>query len=459
MRDKHATIWSVLSVAPRLRIGVSRNPAGPTKNRSAVFLLWYTNINKSMGNQNKKHVVIIGGGFGGIAAALEMAKKKPHFELTVIDERPYHLIHGNLYELASSPEELQDMLELKSTVAIPFKKIFAHKKIKFIQARVIKVDTEKNEVELEHGKVSYDYLVCSLGAHPNFYSIPGAEERAIPLFSLGDALRIRDKVEFMVQAHKNDMAKDVVRVMIAGGSFSGVEIAGELQGMFDFIAWKNNYPRNKIEVVIVEGAHQLMPGFGNNVSEDIQNRLESFGVRIMTNRMIQRVDDHMAEFTNGEKLDYDVLIWAAGVKAMTLPMSLSTQTDHTDRIEVDEYFRINRSRNIFVIGDQSCHHKADGKPLPGTASQAIDQGKYIAYAIGEFARNKHPHSHVCKDYPMLVPVGGKWAIYKSKNFYLKGYLPYFIRRMVWLFYYADLLGAWNASKMYLRNEEIYSEND
>jgi NADH:ubiquinone reductase (H+-translocating) len=409
--------------------------------------------------RNKKSVVIIGAGFGGIACALELLRLRSGFKITIIDQRDYHLIRGNLYELASAPEELNDLVELKHTVSIPIKQIFAGKSVEFRQAKVINIDTQRQEVELDHGRVPYDYLVSSLGSHPNFYSIPGAEDLAIPLHDLGDALKIRNAIEFAVERHRTDVNKDVIRIMIAGGSVSGIEIAAEFSGMVDFIAWKNNYPREKIETVIIEGAHQLVPGLAANVAKDIQNRLESLGVKVLTGRMIQEVGDSMATFTNGEKMEFDVLIWAAGVKARHLPMTPLPESDHTDRVEVDEYFRIKNLSNVFVVGDQACHHMADGRPLPGTASQAIDQGTYIAGAITKFSANRQPLSHVCKEYPYVIPLGGKWGVIKSKNYYVKGYPAFLVRQWIWIWYYADLLGPWTAARLFLFNREIYSKND
>nr|MDQ3018805.1 FAD-dependent oxidoreductase [bacterium] len=374
----------------------------------------------------QKKVVILGGGFGGIACAKKLDADYPGFEVTLIDQSPYHIIHSNLYEVATAPEELSDLRKLKQTVALAYTKIFTDTRVIVKQGKVISIDAEKQTVELEHGSVLYDYLVAALGARPNYYGIAGADQFSIPLQTAGDALRIRDRIEFAVQAHRLDTQKDVVRIMVAGGGVAGVEVAAELQGMLDFIAWKNNYPRKKIETVVIEGTGQMLPGFETKVAETIANRLEKFGVKILTRRMIAGVESNMVTFSNGERMEHDCLIWTAGVKAVPLPLKKPVLTAKGDRVEVDEYFRVNGHANIFTIGDQSCHHAKDGAPLPGTASQAIDQGVYIAGALSAFAKNKTPATHTCKVFPYIIPLGGKWAIYKSSRMYIKGYLAYFI---------------------------------
>ncbi len=407
----------------------------------------------------QKQVVIMGAGFGGIACARRLAEKHPEFQVTLIDKNSYHAIHSNFYELATAPEEITELRELKNSVALPLSEIFRWTNVKVVQGKVVTVDPHKQEVKLEHGSSPYDYLVSALGAGANFYNIPGAAEFAIPLQSPKDALLIRNKIEFAVEAHRLDAHKDMVRIVVAGGGVAGSEVAAELQGMLDFIAWKNNYPRHKLQTQIVEGAGQLVPGMEPNLARDVQDRLESLGVIISTHTMIKSVDPEFVDFSNGERLQYDCLIWTAGVKAMALPMQPAPQTARGDRVEVDMYFRVNGQKNIFALGDQGCHHDKDGSPVPGTATQAMDHGKYIADAIAQFALNQQPMSHVCKQYPMLIPLGGNWVIFKSSNFYFKGYLGYIIREFVWLRYFAELVGLVAAIKLLWRNEDIYSRND
>lgn len=404
-------------------------------------------------------VVILGGGFGGVACAREFSNKYPQFQVTLIDRSPYHVIHSNLYELASAPEELADLSKLKHTVAIPLQSIFKDTRVRVKQGKVRGIDAEKKMVHLEHGAMPYDYLISSLGAGPNFYGISGAQEYAIPLQSVGDALRIRNQVEFAVQTRRYATQSDVIRLMIAGGGIAGAEVAAELQGMLDFVAWKNGFDRAKIEIVIVEGTVQLLPGFNAKISRAVTQRLKLLGVTILTNLMISNVEDGMVTFSNGEKSAFDCLVWTAGVKALPLPLPQPPLTSRGDRVEVDACFRVMGRQNIFTIGDQGCHHMPNGNPLPGTASQAIDQGRYIAQAIAALDKNVKPRKHECREYPFLIPLGGKWAIFSGKRLYIKGYFGYLIRQMVWLHYYISMLGVADGLRLYNRSSAEFSKND
>ena len=401
----------------------------------------------------------MGAGFAGVACARRFAASHPQFAITLIDKHPYHVIHSNLYEIATAPEEITQLRELKDSVAIPLAQIFRETDVRLVKGTVAGVDKRNQEVRLSGGAIHYDYLVSALGAGANFYNILGAQEFAIPLQTPGDALRIRNKIEFAIEEHRHDMQKDVIRVVVAGGGVAGSEVAAELQGMINFVAWKNNYPRHQIQTQVIEGSGQLVPGMDPRLAREVQERLESLGVIVSTHRMIKAVDQSFVELSNGEKLEYDCLIWTAGVKAESLPMDPVPKVARGDRIEVDEYFRVFDARNIFAIGDQGCHHDEDGMPVPGTATQAIDHGKYVADAIAMFDQNKQPMSHLCKQYPMLIPLGGKWVIFKSKNFYFKGFIGYVIRELAWLRYFAELLGVIDAVRLLISNENIYSRND
>lgn len=406
-----------------------------------------------------KQVIILGGGFAGVACAKAFARDYPDFDVTVIDQSPTHVIHGNLYEVATSPQELFDLKDLKQTVAIPFSKIFHGTKIKFKQGRVTGVDLQNHRINIDSNVINYDYLVSALGSGANFYGIAGVQEHAIPLQSAGDALRIRDKIEFAVQSNRVNVQKDVVRIVVAGGGVAGIEIAAELQGMLDFVAWKNSYPREKIKTVVIEGTAQILPGFDSRAVVDATDRLQFLGVEIITHRMISSVEDSLVSFSNGEKMEYDCLIWTAGVKATSLQSNPAPLVAKGDRVEVDDVFCIKRHPGAFVIGDQSCHHDPQGNPLPGTASQAIDHGHYVAKAINAISKNLQPPPHMCKSYPMLIPLGGRWAIFKGNRLYFKGYLGYLIREFVWLRYYASLFGWEQALRMSFRNEKVYDTND
>jgi len=126
---------------------------------------------------------------------------------------------------------------------------------------------------------------------------------------------------------------------------------------------------------------------------------------------------------------------------------------------VNSMFQIDSYQNIFVIGDEGCYMGADGRPLPGTARQAIDQGKYVGRALSYIIQNKKPPTYVCKDYGYIVPLGGKWAILKTRRFYIKGFLAYAARQLSWFHYFWTILGFKKALQLSILENKLYGRND
>lgn len=409
-----------------------------------------------------KQIAIVGGGFAGVATALGLERNLPHSSdvaITLISRQPYHEAHTYLYEVASSPEELTTLAQLKQSVAIPLTDIFAGTRVKFRQTELTRVDQDNHELILSEGKLNYDYLVLALGSTSNFYGIPGADKYSIPLKSIRDSLAIRNRIGFLLDAHRQEATKENIRIVVAGGGFAGVEMAAELKGLLDFLSWKENFPRQKLEVMVVEGSNQLMPGLGEEVGRDVYTRLKSFGFEIMLNSMITNVDEHFLEFKNGEKLFYDCLIWTAGVKANQVPFVTELALDRGNRILTNSQFQIERYPSIFVLGDEACFLDTNGKPLPGTARQAIDQGRYVGQAIAQILQNKKPQPYICKNYGFIVPLGGKWAIFKSQRLYFKGLLPYVLRQIGWFRYFYSILGLRRAIELVILENRLYGRND
>lgn len=405
-----------------------------------------------------KKIVILGAGFGGVAAAKALLKQNIQAEIILVDQSSDHIIHGNLYEVATSPEELTKLTELKKSVAVPLNEIFKDTPVKLVKGWVNEVDLAKQVLTVGDKNLPYDFLVAALGAGPNYFAIPGAKENALTMLSATDALRIRSRIELVIQTHKNDTRKAVVNIVVAGGGVAGVEVAAELQKMIDFVAWQNNYSRSKIMTTIIERSETVLNGFPARAITSATQRLRSLGIKLQTNSTIQNITNHDV-ITDQGQFPYDVLIWTAGVSANSLPGPVQTPVSVGKRIEVNELFQLQEFRNVYVIGDQCCHHDELGNPLPGTASQAIDHARFVAKALTYSIKNRAPMVHVCRKFPYVIPLGGNWAIFSSNNLFLSGYAGYLVRQLVWLRYFVSILGLFRGTHWWLRSTELFSRND
>lgn len=405
-----------------------------------------------------KQIVILGAGFGGIRTAKALAAANPKLQITIIDQYPHHTIHGQLYEVATSPDELVDLTELKTSVEIPLSEIFLDTNVAVFTAKVEHVDLAANTLTAGGRTIHYDYLISALGAGPNFFSIPGAKEFTLPFGSSFDALRIRSAIEGSVALAKNSPKRNQVNIMIAGGGVGGVEIAAELHGMLDYLSWRENFLREKLQVTIIERNEKLLSVFPEPVIRAATKRLTELDTKFQLGTAIQSITQHVVVTDKGE-FDYDVLVWSAGVRANLLPTNQELPVKKGDRIEVDEYFRLKQFSNVYILGDQCCWVDTDGVPLPGTASQALHQAEYVAKAVLAQTKNQTPPNFSCKSFPYLIPLGPKWAIFSYGNKVIKGYLAYLIRQLVWWRYYISILGFKEGTHWLLRTTELFKRND
>ncbi|MDR3642288.1 MAG: NAD(P)/FAD-dependent oxidoreductase [Candidatus Doudnabacteria bacterium] len=407
-------------------------------------------------------IVIVGGGFGGLQTILSLEKKfrtNPNIELTLVDKRDYHLFTPNLFEVATAEEEITTVSQMTTSITIPYAKIFNNKKIKFVKSGLNHIDPAKKLLELDRKQINYDYLVLALGSQSDFFNIPGAEKNALVLKDLPDALRVRNQIEFSVQAHKFDSQKKTVRLVVAGGGYTGVELAGELRGLADFMAWKNRYPREKIEIEIIEGANALVPGFDPRLSRDAYGRLQELGVRVRLSARVTAVDEHFVELMTGDKIAYDVLVWTAGIKACDSHLAVG-DLDRKGRLPVNEFFQVKGHREIFALGDIACVLDGKGHPVPSSAQDAQDQAEYLAYALPYIIKNlKPPKPYRNIMHGFIVNVGGKWAIMSYNGLYLTGWFAYLVDKLAHLRYYISVVGWWKALQAVIFQMEIYSRND
>ena len=409
-----------------------------------------------------QNIAIVGAGYGGVLTALGLSKKfknDPSVSITLIDKHNYQLFAANLYELATAEEEFVTMAQLKKSITIPLKEIFQTTKVRLVTAEVTEIDQRHKTLTAGISKIPYNYLVVATGSESDYFNIEGAEKYSTPLKSLPNALFIQNKIEFAIGAHRLDVNKKNIRIVVAGGGYTGVEFAAELSGMISIIAFKNQYPREKIDLVIVEAMPQLIPGLNDRMSKDALFKLKEQGVRVMLSSPIFRIDEHFVELVSGEKMEYDVLVWTTGVKAKSLPFLEPIASDRKGRLNTNSFFQVEKYEDIFAIGDCACVLNKDGRPAPPTAQDAIEHGEYLVSAIPLIMQNKKPAAYVGVKHGFIVTLGGRWAILSFEPFYIKGVFAYVARELAHVNYYRKVVGIWKAIKYVWFQVDLYGRND
>jgi len=399
-------------------------------------------------------VVIIGGGFGGVRVAKRLAQESG-LHITLIDKSRYHTFHPNLYEVAASylPEVFGhlplDFIDLKSSAIYPLEDIFlGDLNVTVLEDEVLLADFKKKELILKKtGQRPYDVLVVAAGSETNYFNISGLEAKALPLKNFFQALSVRNAIdEVFFRLAKGH----IIKIVIGGGGFSGCEFAGELIGYTKKLAKIHGHPEYYIECLIVEGSDRLLGGASPWVQKKVKARLESLGVKFKFNSLVKGVESAEIALVDGSKISYDVLVWTAGVKANDLTRTLS----------VDKYLRVPPYENVFGAGDIAfCVDNATGRALPMTAYVALKEGDLVAKNIINLFAKKTLLEYKPRHAGFIVPLGGRYALMELYGVRLSGFLPWVLKHLVSLHYWAGLLGWPEAFRIWKKGIALYAKND
>ncbi len=422
-----------------------------------------------------KKIVILGGGFGGLQAALYLSKKlkKYHlknedYEVVLVDKNKYHTFTPLLYEIATTSKETADYLELKSFVAYPFDELLKDKEVKFINDEVLHIDVKEGAVHLKSGKLKFNYLILALGAETNYFSIPGLQEKSLSLKSFIDAVRIRDAIVGLVESGiKNP------KIVIGGAGATGVELAGEIMGW----TCKFNEEVGRVcdaEVTLIDGSAAVLSSFEPKVIKIATKRLQKLGVKIILNEYIKEVKDKKLTLQGGREVSFDLLIWTGGVKAASLTEKLPLKTEPRGRVEIagpleciPKSADLKVTGKIYVVGDIACFYDPKTqKPVPQVARPAIIQGQVAAKNIIEDIKKekrlvKKVKRHIFRpwNYPYIIPIGGKFAVAQFGPVVISGFLAWTIKGLVELNYLLSIMPFFTAMKIWLKGLWIFIQND
>jgi NADH dehydrogenase len=323
-------------------------------------------------------VVIVGAGFGGLAAAKELAKEP--VRVTIVDRHNYHTFQPLLYQVATAGLNAAD-------VAYAVRGIFQRQSnVSFRQATVTGVDWDTNRLQLDHGTLQFDHLIVAAGATAAYFGIEGADEYGLPLYSLVDAIALRNHVLGRFEAADADPSlidDGALSFVVVGGGPTGVEVAGALAELFAMVLRKDfrTLDVTKARIVLVEMADTLLQPFSLPSRRHAAERLADMGVEVRTGDAVTKVTPTRVLLKSGGELATHTLIWAAGVQANALTATLGVPTGRSGRIVVGADLRIDGHDNAFAIGDVAAIADSDGQLLPMLAPVAIQSGRHAAREI------------------------------------------------------------------------------
>lgn len=410
--------------------------------------------------------MIIGGGFAGLAAALRFGRSagfRRDYNVTLVDQNCYHLYHGLLYEVATADLEIreEDLQYLHGGVCIRLKSLGAlvmKSQIDFVQAKVTGLDRNRRAIQLEgQPEIRYDALLIGLGSEPSYFNVPGLREHALTLMTIPDALVIRERLETLLASAKQNQPR---RILIGGGGVTGVELAGEILATIRHREAEGRIDSKSVEVMIVEAGSGVLSSLGPVLSQRAQHRLEQLGARFMFQQPITMADDHQVSLKNGIVITYDLLLWTGGVTGNGLVHSLGLPISGRGQLAVESTLRVQGTDEIWAAGDcAGWIDPASKKTLPLTAPIAIAEGRHAAGNIMRSFRKTSATPFVPDHAGFVIPIGGRFALAKTKFGTFSGWLAWAIRKFVDLNYFSTIMNFRNALKVFLRGARVYLKID
>ncbi|SHM00884.1 NAD(P)/FAD-dependent oxidoreductase [Mucilaginibacter sp. OK098] len=385
----------------------------------------FTVTSENKNNGSKPRVVIIGGGFGGLALAQKL--KKAPVEILLLDKNNYHTFQPLLYQVAIGSIEAD-------SIGFPIRRIFTKQNnFSFNLAEVKKINPESNTVTTDIGTVHYDYLVIATGSNTNFFGNTEIEHFAMSMKNIPEALNLRSLILQNLETAlvTTDMREKfaLMTFVVVGGGPTGVELSGALAEMRHLILGKDYHGLSKYDmrVYLVEGKDRLLAAMSPQASEKAKKFLTDGDVTIFNSAHVQSYDGFYLTIDNGKTIKTRNVLWAAGVKGEVpdgIPADIITRGN---RIQTDEINRVKGYENIFAIGDVSAIITPETpNGHPGVAPTAIQQGEWLAKNLVNLINNQPTTPFVYKDKGTLATIGRNQAVADLGRLRFQGFFAWLL---------------------------------
>ncbi|MFA5669776.1 MAG: NAD(P)/FAD-dependent oxidoreductase [Balneolaceae bacterium] len=389
-------------------------------------------------------VVIVGGGFGGISVAKQLTSSA--FDVTLIDKTNHHLFQPLLYQVATAALSPGD-------IALPIRSVFTNQRnLKVVLGEVVTIDSTSNIITLKNGnEVPFDYLVLAPGAQYNYFGNSSWEGHAPGLKTLSNALKLRENI--LLSLERAEQLPSVIErepyltYVVIGGGPTGVEMAGAIAEiakrnmMRDF----RNFNSGETTIYLIEGASKVLNGYPESLSEIALRDLRKMGVKVLLNSPVQEITANGVQLKD-KFIKSPNVIWAAGVSASPILKSLNHELDRAGRVKVGKDLSLQDSPNIFVIGDAAYVEDSNGKPLPGIAPVALQQGKFVGKLIRNELKDKVRTDFKYVDKGSMATIGRAKAVANIRGLKFSGFFAWILWGFIHVFF---LIGFRNRIRVFV----------
>lgn len=406
--------------------------------------------------QSPHHVVIVGGGFGGLYAAKALAKAP--VKVTLIDKRNFHLFQPLLYQVATGGLSAGD-------ISSPLRAVLSRQKnTEVLMGEVTNINPQQQTIKLQNKELTYDSLIVATGVSHHYFGNEQWAPTAPGLKTVEDALEMRRRIFLAFEAAEKETDPEKrsawLTFVLVGGGPTGVELAGALAELAystlkdDF----RNIDTSETRILLLEGMERILPPYPPELSAKAQASLQRLGVTVQTKTLVTNIENNIVTIRRGEEIEHipaQTILWAAGMKASGMGQVLSNSTgvelDRAGRVMVAPDLSISQHPNIFVIGDLANYVHQDGKPLPGVAPVAMQEGQYVARLIQKQLKNETLPTFRYADYGSLAVIGRNAAVVDLRFIKFAGFPAWLAWIFIHIFYLIEfdnkllvlLQWAWN----------------
>ena len=392
-------------------------------------------MNNTQTKQTVPHIVIVGGGFGGLYAAKSF--KDAPVKVTLIDKRNFHLFQPLLYQVATGTLSPAD-------IASPLRVILSkHKNTQVLLDKVVDIDPDAKQVFLEdRDPLNYDALIVATGVSHHYFGNDQWQNDAPGLKTVEDALEMRRRIFMAFEAAEKETdpvkRQALLTFVVVGGGPTGVELAGAIaeiahQSVKDDF---RDIDTTQAKVLLFEGMARILPPYPEECSADAQKALENLGVEVQTQTLVTNIADNSVTYRQGDDthtINAHTILWAAGVRASFMGKVLADRTgaelDRAGRVVVESDLSIKNYQDIFVIGDLANFTHQGDRPLPGVAPVAMKEGEYVAELITKRLQGKTIPAFTYKDFGSMAVIGQNKAVADLNFARFSGFVAW----IIWIF--------------------------
>lgn len=383
--------------------------------------------------QNKKKLIVIGGGFAGIQLVKNLDTSL--FDVLLIDKLNHHQFQPLFYQVATSQIE-------PSSISFPLRNIFNNKKnIQIRLAEVSNIDEKAQKISTNIGEFEYDYLVIAIGCKTNYFGNEDITNHAFSLKSTYDSIVIRNHIllsfEKIISASESEK-ESLFNLVIVGAGPTGVELSGAFAEIKKHVLPKD-YPGidfSKLNIILVEGSKDTLNSMSQEAKTASKKYLEQMGVQIMTETFVKDYDGEILTFKSGESIKTKTVIWATGVTSNIIEGIPEQVFTHNNRLKVNRINQIAESKNIFAIGDIAFMETPKyPRAHPQLANVAINQAKLLAKNLKNLVLNKKTKEFEYKDLGSMATIGRNKAVVDLPFVHFKGYFAW----LIWMFLHLMLI--------------------